>query len=189
MLILIHYTYLKPLNNASRFTLLACLFFLLACSSSNQTNQTKSQEPVIQPVLLHLPDSGIGKIVFLSFDMSVIDSAKDSYQFILKNKQFVEGQLKAKNLLHGNAMEPQYLYCEIANSSGEKSPMIPVPNPLYRVYEYPADEKNALNKITLTHKQGELFVRFQWQPNDTYLSIYKPSLDLLTFKQIYYAKF
>ncbi len=172
-----------------RYSFLFSQFFLLACGSSQKSNQQNLENVDTKPVALNLPDSGIGKITFLTFEMSVLDSAKDNYQITLKNKQFVEGQLKAKSLLFGNAIESKYLYCEIESSSGEKSPIITVPNPLYSVYEYPADEKGALNKTTISQKKGELFLRFQWKPEDTYLHIYKPSLDLLTFKQIYYAKF
>lgn len=177
---------LFPLTN-SPFLLLAiaCMY---ACGGAGKSSTNASLPDNTKAVALNLPDSGVGKIVFLTLQMTLLDSASEKYDFQLTQRQFVEGQLKAKSLLSGNAIEPHYLYCTVSTKSGEAKPVIPVPNPLYQVYEYPGEDAKTVAKAVFKKRTGELFLRFQWHPEDAWLTISLPNPDLKTYKTIYHAK-
>lgn len=126
------------------------------------------------------------KILFLTLNMTQIDSASDTYKFSLVNSVFAEGQLH-KNPPGELSIEPFYLYCEITDDDKKRTDFIRIRNPLLKVVEY-SPEIGKLEKKLFVNKTGELYLRFQFNKASKYLTIYKPQPDLRTLKKIYYAQ-
>ena len=162
--------------------LVIVLLQLMACSSSNKLSNSKSE--IIPTLNLDLKDNS--KIAFLTFNMSLLDSIKDTYSFTLVNKICSKGVLKKQFYTDEVLIEKNYLYIQCSNTEGQVSKWIKVNDPLNMVYEYPASENNDLGKAVFASKQGILTFRFQCDSSYNFLSIYKPTTDL-QLKKIYYA--
>lgn len=131
--------------------------------------------------------SGAGKIVFLTFEMVMTDSINDVFTIRLKNTIYADGTLKKGTSTVALSIEPNYLYYQLTNDgksvtgSYEK-----VYNPLNMIYEYPG-ENFELNKLTAKKQHGEFVIRFQYEKDLKYISIFKPNTDLKSIKKVYHA--
>ena len=168
------------------FFRIGIILLLTSCSSQHKT---QGQFKDVQPEKLNVSnkENAENKIVFLTFQMTLTDSVKDTYTFTVTNTIFAEGILNKKSFNSDIPIEPYYLYCEITDDSKKRVDMIKVQNPLTKVFEYSPD-KVALEKKLFTSNTGELYIRFQFNKNSKYLTIYKPQSDLQTLKKIYYAQ-
>lgn len=168
------------------FLLTGIIIISLSCSSQrksqNQSNNLKAEKLNVSS-----RENAENKIVFLTLNMTLLDSVKDTYSFTLTNTIFAEGTLQKKSFNNNISIEPFYLYCEISDESKKRIDMIKVQNPLMKVFEYSPD-KTILEKKLFTSTSGELYLRFQFTRNSKYLTIYKPQNDLQTLKKIYYAQ-
>jgi hypothetical protein len=126
------------------------------------------------------------KIVFLTIKITQTDSVKDTYSFKVTKTVIANGQLK-RNPMATFVPEPNYLYCEILDDNKKRTDYIRVENPLLKVYEFNEKPGSPLNKRTFKTTQGEFNLRFQFDKNSKYLSVYKASPDYKTLKKIYNA--
>gem|GEM_PF-3413221 len=156
-----------------------------ACSSAGKTT-TANSKARLKPEQLDIPDSGFGKIAFLNFAIARTGSNPRTYTLTLKNKRFVSGQLKESASSNTISIQKESLYYQLTATGGTKSAMMTTGNPLYLVLEYPADN-HTLSNATIEKQQGDLFIRLYLTTNDKYLTIYKPSDNLLSYEPIYYA--
>lgn len=165
--------------------LLGSMIILLISCSVNRKNV--SQGDMAKPDKLNVgKEVSDTKILFLTLNMTLIDSASDTYQFSLVNSVFADGQLH-KNSLKEPSIEPFYLYCEITDDDKKRSDFIKVRNPLLKVVEY-SPEIGKLDKKLFVSQTGEIYLRFQFSKTSKYLTIYKPQPDLRTLKKIYHAQ-
>ena len=155
----------------------------IGCNSSNKLINTAKTDTISH---LNLNIKENNKIVFLTFDMSLIDSTKDRYSFTLINKIISEGILKKHLFKEEKSIEKNYLYISFSNQGGQESDWIKVNDPLNMLYEYPTSENNDLGKSVISQNKGILTFRFQADSNFNFISIYKPTADL-KLKKIYYA--
>lgn len=165
------------------YALLFTVVLLTACSSTNTLNNTASSA-IIPHLNLNL--KGNSKIVFLTFDMILQDSIKDTYTFTLINKICSEGSIKKHLYNDEMSFEKNFLYIKLSNQEGKESSWIKVNDPLNMLYEYPSDENNNLGKSVIRNNKGILSFRFQSDSSFNFLSIYKQDSNL-QLKKIYYA--
>lgn len=170
---------------------LSCLFVLLSlvhqgCHSPSNIQKESNKLPAQQ---LNLDKSAAeNKIVFLTFEVSLVDSAQDSYSFLLKNKTFSEGLLKKSALTTSDPVQSGYLYYQLSSEPSAPKNLVKVQNPLQRTYEFPSEQTGSLEQRTLSNKTGNLTIRFQYQKELKYLTFYKPQTPTLTLKRVYYAE-
>ncbi|MEO6328061.1 MAG: hypothetical protein ABIO55_03980 [Ginsengibacter sp.] len=158
----------------------------MSCSTQHKSQNQFKEQPA-EKLNVSNRENAENKIVFLTLQMTLADSLKDTYSFSLTNIIFAEGAL-GKNLFNNDIpVEPHYLYCEITDERKKRVEVIKVQNPLMKVFEYSAD-KQTLEKKLFTSNTGELFLRFQFTKISKYLTIYKPQPGSLTLKKIYYAQ-
>ncbi|MEP7109670.1 MAG: hypothetical protein ABI760_16870 [Ferruginibacter sp.] len=162
------------------------ILLLTGCSS---LHKSQSQLKEVQAVKLNVSngENAENKIIFLTFQMTLADSIKDTYTFTVTNTIFAEGILNKNSFISDMPVEPYNLYCEITDDTKKRVDMIKVQNPLLKVFEYSPD-KTILEKRLFISNTGELFLRFQLTKNSKYLTIFKPQPDLQTLKKIYYAQ-
>ena len=177
------YLFLFRLMNKYNFIFLIVIICLTsACRHANKLHNAETAN--LPHLNLNLKENN--KIVFLTFNMLLVDSIKDTYSFSLVNKISSEGNLK-KNLYEDELMiEKNYLYIKFSNGEGQESNWLKVEDPLSMLYEYPASENNDLGKTVVNKKKGELSFRFQSDSSYNLISIYKPATNN-QLKKIYYA--
>ncbi len=160
------------------------LIIATGCKVSKVNNKTES----LPEETLHI--NGISndetKIIFLTISITQADSVRDTYNFKVTNTMLAEGQIK-KNSMATFEPEPNFLYCEILDADNKTTDYIRVQNPLLKVYEFNATPESPLQKKTFKSKQGEFNLRFQFDKNSKYLSIYKATPDSKTLKRVYHA--
>jgi hypothetical protein len=159
--------------------------FLMACAAPKQLNRSNKLKLNIEN--LQLPDSAMGKIVFLGFNISLRDSGSEKYDISLKSIISAGGRLKEPAFKNDIPIERNYLYFQLEGNDGTKSEMTKLHHPLYMIYEHPGGDNNTFEKTIIHSNKGELSVRFQWKSNYQYLSIYDVRRDSLTLKRIYHA--
>jgi hypothetical protein len=170
---------------------LSCLFVLLSlvhhgCHSLSNTQKAGNELPAQQ---LNLDKSAAeNKIVFLTFEVSLVDSAQDSYSFLLKNKTFSEGLLKKSALTTSEPVRSGYLYYHLSSEPSAPKNLVKVQNPLQPTYEFTSEQMGSLERRTLSNKKGNLTIRFQYQKDLKYLTFYKPQTQTLTLKRIYHVE-
>ena len=164
-------------------------YFLIAvaigCAASKMKGKQAESLP-IENLQITGEQNSDNKIVFLSIMIMQTDSIKDTYSLKVTNTIFADGRLK-RNPLATFSPEPNYLYCEILDNNKKRSDYIRVENPLLRVYEFNENPGSPLDKKSIKSKVGEFNLRFQFDKNSKYLSIYKASPDYKTLKKIYNA--
>ncbi|MHA4844815.1 hypothetical protein ACX0G7_11660 [Flavitalea antarctica] len=170
---------------------LSCLFILLSlifhgCHSLSNVQKAPNELPAQQ---LNLDKNAAeNKIVFLTFEVSLVDSAQDVYSFRLKNKTFSEGLLKKSALTTSEPVQPGYLYYQLSSEPSTGKNLVKVQNPLQPTYEFTSEQSGSLDRRTLTNKRGDLTIRFQYQKELKYLTFYKPVPQTLTLKKVYHAE-
>jgi hypothetical protein len=169
--------FLKP---AFFLTIVACC---LGCTP-RQNSQNKMARP-IENLQLNTDNQALNKIVFLTFEVTLLDSAQEEYGFRLINKTFSNGVLKKER---SGAVEPTdrgFLYYTLEENN-TKAIFAKVPDPLEMQLEYPG-ENQAMEKKTFYRNKGEVTLRFQFEQNSKTISIFKVAHHSLTLKKVYYA--
>lgn len=162
------------------------IFLLIGCSGPRKNvNQVDLSKP--DKLNVSSSEGSETKILFLTLNMTLTDSASDTYKFSLVKSIFAEGQLHKNSLKQEASIEPYYLYCEITDDDKKRIDLIKVQNPLLKVIEY-SPEIGTLEKKLFVSKTGEIYLRFQFSKASKYLTIYKPQTDLRTLKKIYHAQ-
>jgi hypothetical protein len=170
---------------------LSCLFVLLSlvhhgCHSHSNIQKAGNELPAQK---LNLDKSAVeNKIVFLTFEVSLVDSAQDSYSFLLKNKTFSEGILKKSALTTSEPVQSGYLYYQLSSAPSTPKNLVKVQNPLQPTYEFTSEQTGSLERRTISNKRGTLTIRFQYQKELKYLTFYKPQTQTLTLKRVYHAE-
>ena len=164
------------------------LMLLMTGCKTTKTGLGKSDNVAMQQLNLGKFDDSTNKIVFLTFDVTLIDSAGETYLFKPVNKTFADGILKKRNINKTENPEQGYFYCELSDNKKQTIDLIKTEDPLNRVYEFPSDGSNALGKALVKTRSASLFLRFQYNSNAKYLGVYKFSSLTKKFKNIYYAE-
>ncbi len=168
-------------NVAIRFLLLA-VTILVACNGSKKVATQEIGETAEQ-LDIFKNEKAANKIVFLTFDITEVDSAKEEYSLKLVNKIFAEGTLKKSSYSSVEEIEKNYLYCELIGADGKRIEMIKTEDPLRTVYEFPGDG-GSFGKTEIKKRKGQFTIRFQNSSDIKYLSVFKAGDQL---KKIYYA--
>lgn len=149
--------------------------------------KSQNSNGVTSPGLaLNKNGDALNKIVFLTFEVTLVDSVKDEYSFSLLHKNFSVGTLKKDLSLNDERKDDAYLYYGFEGAADKPNKQYKVLNPLVLTLEYPEDN-GALNKKTVYKKKGELTIRFQYEQNLKSISIFKVKPGSLTLKKIYDA--
>lgn len=167
------------------FPYLLPVMLFMGCTAA-KSNGGRSEASLPENLQISSGPQADNKIVFLTIQITRIDSLNDRYRFKVIHTRFAEGQVK-KNPMAEFSPEPRYLYCEILDADKKRADYIRVENPLFRVYEFNESPESPLQKKVISSAQGELFLRFQLDKTAKYLSIYKQSPDYKSLKRIYYA--
>lgn len=165
------------------FLLLALTCFWFCHSPLNSQRSTTGTGPLLE---LNKNGDALNKIVFLTYEVVLVDSAKDEYSFALVDKKFSPGTLKKDMSPSDEIKDPAYFYYEFGGAQDKPNKQYKVLNPLNLTLEYPEDN-GALNKKTVYKKKGELTIRFQYEQSLKSLSIFKVKPSSLTLKKIYDA--
>ena len=160
---------------------LTCFWFCHSPLKSQRSGNAKT--PLLE---LNKNGDALNKIVFLTYEVALVDSTKDEYSFVLVNKKFSEGSLKKDSAPLDEVKDPAYFYYEFAGAEDKPNKQYKVLNPLKLTLEYPEDN-GALNKKTVYKKKGEFIIRFQYVQSLKSISIFKVKPSSLTLKKIYDA--
>lgn len=158
---------------------------LNSCVTSNNNHHQKNE--TIDKLNISNRENAENKIIFLTLNVTVADSIQDTYNFKVVNTVLADGSLKKGSLPDQQVLEQNYFYCEIADENKKRQELIKVQNPLLKVYEY-SPNKEVLEKIVFKNMTGDFTIRFQFNKNSKYLTIYKLQPDLRTLKKVYYAQ-
>ena len=159
------------------------VFLNVNCHTTSKIQ--RSSEEYKERLEINKAGSALNKIVFLTFEVSSADSAKDIYDFKLKNTFFASGALKQATLDIQIPVEPYYFYYRISDENQKTVNYQKVQNPLQTVYEFPGE--NGLSKKLIEKKSGELVVRFNYTKDSKYISFLKLDPYTKTLKTIYHA--
>lgn len=158
---------------------------LLAISCQAVRNDAGKRLPADQ---LHIAEdpAAAGKIIFLTYQVRY-DSMAKTYHFRLQQKQFANGLLSPDMLAERPAPQQHYFNCEITGDAGKQ--YVQVQDPLNQEVEYPGDPNNdaALTRTVIRAAEGEMTIRFQYQPGLKTLVIQSPNSQQ-QLKTIYHAK-
>jgi hypothetical protein len=159
-----------------------------ACRSANVKAPT---QPVAQqkPEQLNLERAAgaESRIVFLTMNISVEDSVKETYR-LKKVEVITAGGTTKKQQADEAGIEPGFLYCEILDADNKRTDIIRVQNPLLKVYEFTAEGSNALEKKAFKSNSGEFVLRFNLNRSARFLAVYKMKTASRELKKIYYAQ-
>lgn len=163
------------------------IFILLGCKSPNKLHQQSRDEVASQLHVLNDSYANENKIVFLNFEITEIDSIREEYSFKLINKIYADGILKKSPFAVATSFEKNYLYCEISSAEKQRLDFVKTEDPLNKIYEYPGDDK-GLGKQLIKAQKGNFSIRFQYNSNMKYLTIYKlGNNNYDTLKTLYHA--
>lgn len=157
---------------------------LISCSSSRSNKASANR--VDEQLSFSKREDVNNKIAFLTFEITMLDSASDSYQVKLIKSVFADGQLKSVKPETTQIFEPNYIYYQLSKKNQVAEGYDKVLNPLYMIYEYPADN-GALNKTLIKKQKGEFVIRIQYQKEQDSISFYIPDIKTKSLKQIYHA--
>lgn len=166
------------------FTYFLAVLFVSGCTASKPGKKNYSGS--IDNLQIRDTQNLENKIVFLTIRITQTDSLKDTYSFKVTNTIIVKGRLKT-NAMNTFSPEPNYLYCEITDANKKRTDYTRVENPLLKIYEFDEKPGSPLQKRFFKTTQGEFNLRFQFDKNSRYLSIYKFSSDYKTLKRLYHA--
>ena len=153
----------------------------------NSPLKTQRSGLVTRPMLeLNKSGDALNKIVFLTYEVVLVDSAKDEYSFSLVNKTFSNGTLKKDLAPNDEIKDASYFYYEFAGGQNKLNKQYKVLNPLNLTLEYP-EENGTLNKKTVSKKKGELTIRFVYEEQLKSISIFKVTPNSINLKKIYNA--
>jgi hypothetical protein len=131
------------------------------------------------------PGSDSSRILFLTYELELVDSTSDTYRCTLKRSFFAPGKLNTNNE-EGDYVAANYLYYQLTDADGKKGQLIKIRNPLMMDYEFPV-EGNQLSRATVISKKAECTIRFQWQGSYKNISIFSAAPKSSTAKKIYDA--
>ncbi len=131
------------------------------------------------------PGSDSSRILFLTYELELVDSASASYRCTLKRSFLVPGKLTA-NADEGDYVAANYLQYQLTDADGKKGQLIKIRNPLMMDYEFPV-EGNKLSRATVKSKKAECTIRLQWQNSYKNISIFGAAAQSSTAKKIYDA--
>ena len=166
-------------------SLFPVLFVLMFGNCSAPLKVQHSSEGLNDKLEINKNGTALNKIVFLTFEVTLVDSINDLYNFKLKNTLFAPGLLKQNKLDDQMAIEPYYFYYQVSGENQKLKTYQKVQNPLQTVYEYAGE--NGLNKKLIQKRSGEMIVRFNYNKDSKYISFFKPDNNTKTFKTIYHA--
>ncbi len=173
----------------ARFIPLLIMGLVVGCHPANKLKKS-NKDDLAEPlnVLHEIKDKTAGsKIVFLTFEITETDSTKEAYNFRLINKIFSNGTLKKSPFPSIPAYEQNHFYCELSSADNQRIGLIKTDDPLNRVFEFPGEEKD-LGKQVIRRPSGQFTIRFQFDKNIKFLSIFKLSNNNpKLLKKIYYA--
>jgi hypothetical protein len=129
--------------------------------------------------------SDSSRILFLTYELELIDSSSDTYRCTLKRSFFVPGKLNAI-AGDGDYVTANYLQYQLTDADGKKGQLIKIHNPLAVDYEFPV-EGNKLSRTTVKSKRAECTIRLQWQDSYKNISIFSTATKSSTAKKIYDA--
>ena len=165
--------------------LLVTVVFLCSCHTARQQAGTSKTGSVkTEDLQLKTPD-GQDKIVFLTMQITLRDSAKDEYELLKKNVIYADGSMKKMKAGMQDA-EQQYLYCEVQDAAGKMIDVLRVENPLLRIFETSDEHTGRFEKHLVRQVTGTFVLRFNLTRETKYLSFYKLSANKL--KKIYHAQ-
>ncbi len=168
------------LNPVFALLLVTCCF---GCTP-RQISQNKMTRP-LEDLQINKDNQALNKIVFLTFEVSLIDSAREEYGFRLINKTFSTGTLKKETKSNLGPTGRGFLYYTL-DENNNKPIFAKVPDPLEMLVEYPG-ENQSMEKKTFYRNKGEITIRFQFEKNAKTISIFKVSRNSQTLKKVYYA--
>jgi hypothetical protein len=131
------------------------------------------------------PGSDSSKILFLTYELEMVDSAAATYRCTLKRSFMAPGKLTANNN-EGDYVAANYLEYQVTEADGRKGQLIKIRNPLMMDYEFPV-EGNQLSRATIASKKAECTIRLQWQGSYKNISIFSTANKSSTAKKIYDA--
>ena len=173
----------KSLTMPSIGLLSAGMFCIsIACSTPKKITKAKGNNLNVAG-----KENAENKILFLTFNITLVDSVSDTHVVSLVYAAFAPGRLHQNAFRSDTSLDPYYLYCEIAGDDKKRTTLLKVQNPLFTVLEY-SPEPGILNKKLFVKKSGEISLRFQYTKASKYLTIYKPDSGLRTLKKIYHAQ-
>ncbi|MCY7422154.1 MAG: hypothetical protein LH478_10490 [Chitinophagaceae bacterium] len=161
-------------------TIIACC---LGCTP-RQNSRNKMAKP-IENLQLNAGNQALNKIVFLTFEVTLTDSAHEEYAFRLINKTFSSGTLKKGRQGKGETNDRGFLYYTL-DENNTKPIFAKVPDPLEMQLEYPG-ENQSMEKKTFYRKKGEVTLRFQFEKSSKTISIFKVAQHSQALKKVYYA--
>jgi hypothetical protein len=162
------------------------LILVICCfgCTPRQISQNKMSRPS-EDLQLNKDNQALNKIVFLTFEVALIDSASEVYGFRLINKTFSTGTLKKETQGNLESNDRGYLYYTL-DENNTTSTFSKVPDPLEMILEYPV-ENQSMEKKTFYRKKGEITLRFQFKKSSKTISIFKVAHNSQTLKNVYYA--
>ncbi len=172
-----------------KYTILFILLNLAgqACKTRASIQQANHKEapPAVQ-LGVNTEGAAEDKIVYLTFEVQLIDSTLDLYSFTLKHKVLAAGRLKenfggAPYIADSNA-----LFYQLATDTTTTRQLVKIQNPLRKTIEYSPAERQ-LEVKTIYRTKGDLTIRFQMEKGIRYLSFYKLQPHSATLKRIYHA--
>ncbi len=167
-----------------RYIILFFLLLFFSCTTIRKSSSSIFAAP--KTLAINKFGEGDNKIAFLTLEVTLKDTAKDIYDFKLVKTVFANGTLSNNSVDEPIVFEPGYFYCAISADDKTTSDYIKVKNPLKMAYEY-ADEGGQLKQAVILKNKAEVFIRFQYNKNLKYISIYNLPNNSLLLKKIFYA--
>ena len=166
------------------YTTLFFIVLFFSCTTIKKSGSAINGLP--QKLAFNKPVETDNKIAFLTLEVTLKDSVKETYEFKFVRIFFADGTLPNNSDSETLVPEPGYFYCAISEDEKTRSDYIKVKNPLKIVYEY-ADEAGQLKQSLVIKNKAEVFIRFQYNKNHKFLSIYTLLNNSSQFKKIYLA--
>ena len=167
----------------------ALLLALLAgCGNVRHAPATTVEDKIYEALSISMADAVKGKIIFLNFTATLVDSLRDGYQIRLLDKKIVDGTMKSKGFNEQIGIEPNNLYCKLLSSQKMPLQTLKTVDPLSRMYEHPGEAKD-FEKTSVKQKTGEFGIRFMMDEKIKYISIFKPVGINDSLQLIYHAQF
>lgn len=168
-----------------KYWLVICLLPVINFCSAPQRIR-KADALISDQLNLNMNGNATNKIVFLTFSVRQPDSTRERFAFQLIDKVFADGELKKNLFSQQPVIEPYAYYYAVSNDANEKNQLIKIADPLLMSLEY-TEEDGVFRKIQVKKDSGQITIRFQWNRDAKYISVYKPHPHSLTLEKIYNA--
>ncbi len=164
------------------------IVLLAGCGSVKKTPTAAVKEKIDESLNISMTDAVKGKIIFLHFSATLLDSLRDEYQIRLLDKKIVDGSLKSGGFEEQIRVEANNLYCKLLDDKKAPLRTLSAVDPLNRMYEHPGEQKD-FEKTLVKQKTGEFGIRFTMDEKIKYISIFKPIAKSDSLQLIYHAQF